>query len=108
MRLTVVELIAADVDDVSKVSTYVALDVGMAPRVPVGTEGRLKVWLNSIVPVLVSLILLVIPTAAADDCTCVIEVKFAPSSSLLEERSVSLAGICAPKPCDVIVAVTAL
>jgi hypothetical protein len=60
-----------------------------------------------LVPVLLAL-LEILAVAVKDGCSGEIQLEFAPGWSLLEDRSVSLAGIRVPEPCAVLVAATAL
>lgn len=60
-----------------------------------------------LVPVLLAL-LGILAMAVKDGCSGEIQLEFAPGWSLLEDRSVSLAGIRVPEPCAVLVAATAL
>lgn len=70
-RPTVVELGATGAEEVSRVSTSVALEVGDGfPPVPAGTEDRLNVIPNSAVLVRVLLALLGIPAVAVSGGCC--------------------------------------
>lgn len=101
-KTAVVELAATGTEEVCRVSACVALEVGHAPTViPVGSAERLKVMPAPDVLVIVMLMLTggLNVTFRDDCCFSDIQIALTPVATLLEDISVSLAGMRVPEPC---------